>query len=264
MTTTTTAREIDLDAVNARLEDADAETILRWAVETFGPDSMRLASSMGAEDVVLIDMVHRFELDIPIFMLDTGRLHQETYDVVDRIRGRYDTTIEMLFPQADALQTMLREEGPNSFYDSIDARRACCGVRKLEPLARALDGADAWVTGLRRSQSPTRAGTTPVERDPAHDNVKINPLVRWSEDDVWSWIREHQVPYNALHDQGYPSIGCAPCTRAIAPGEDIRAGRWWWENPELRECGLHVHGDSNDSDSLSAASVSDGPAQEPA
>lgn len=246
----------ELASARASLAGASAEALMRWAVERFGGASLRLASSMGAEDVVLIDLLSRIELpqarQVRVFMLDTGRLHQETYDVVDRLRGRYGdrVRIEVYFPRHEALEALVSAEGPNSFYDSIEARKACCGVRKLEPLRRALAGASGWITGLRREQSVTRAETSAIELDPSHGGiVKLNPLVDWTEAQVWAHIRQHHVPYNALHDQDYPSIGCAPCTRAVAPGEDVRAGRWWWENPELRECGLHTAREKNASTS---------------
>jgi phosphoadenosine phosphosulfate reductase len=198
-----------------------------------------LASSFGAEDMVLTDLIASHALPIRIFTLDTGRLPEETYALIDRTRERYGIAIDIYMPDARALQRFVRENGVNAFYRSVELRQACCAVRKTEPLARALAAKGAWITGLRRSQSVTRTAVAIEEFDAAHGLLKFNPLVDWSDDDVWMYIREHDVPYNALHDRGYPSIGCAPCTRAVAPGEDIRAGRWWWENPEHKECGLH-------------------------
>ena len=172
--------------------------------------------------------------------LDTGRLPQETYNIMDATRERYGAAIDVFFPQAEAVQAMVAEHGLNLFYQSVDFRKLCCGVRKMEPLRRALSGLDAWITGLRRDQSVTRTDVHKVEWDTGNNLIKINPLVDWTHDDVWAYIRANNVPYNALHDRGYPSIGCAPCTRAIQPGEPERAGRWWWEHPETKECGLHV------------------------
>ncbi len=189
--------------------------------------------------MVLIDSIASARLPIGVFTLDTGRLPGETYSLIDRVRDHYGVAVNVWYPDAGALQAYVRDNGVNAFYRSIDARIACCAVRKTEPLARALAGKDAWVTGLRRAQAPTRAVIAAEEADPARGITKFNPLVDWSDEDVKSYIRAHDVPYNALHDQGYPSIGCAPCTRAVLPGESIRAGRWWWEHAETRECGLH-------------------------
>ncbi|HWP34706.1 MAG TPA: phosphoadenylyl-sulfate reductase [Thermodesulfobacteriota bacterium] len=219
-------------------EGWDAQAVLRWALDRFG-DRVALASSFGAEDVVLIDMLAKLTPRPRVFTLDTGRLPQETYDVIQAVRDRYGIAVEIFFPDAAAVEAMVREKGPNLFYESIEARKRCCHVRKVEPLGRALAGLDAWVTGLRREQSVTRTATPKLELEPS-GRVKIAPLADWTREQVWAYIREHRVPYNALHDRGYPSIGCAPCTRPVAPGEDERAGRWWWERPETKECGLHA------------------------
>ncbi|WP_337286535.1 phosphoadenylyl-sulfate reductase [Candidatus Methylomirabilis sp.] len=228
--------------LNERFRTAGPEVVLRWAIDTFAP-KLALASSFGAEDMVLIDMLSKLEPATTIFTLDTGRLHEETYDVMERAREQYKVTIESYFPGRDAVEALERERGFYSFRQSIEERKFCCRVRKVEPLGRALKSVDAWITGLRREQAATRTGIDAVEIDASHGSiVKINPLVEWTEPQVWAYIREHHVPYNALHDQGFPSIGCAPCTRAITPGEDVRAGRWWWENPETKECGLHLDG----------------------
>lgn len=216
------------------------EALLRWADSRFGP-RVALASSFGAEDVVLVDLWCRVASRPRIFTLDTGRLPEETYEVMERIRKRYGVEIEAFFPDTAQVERLLREHGPNLFYHSVESRRLCCRVRKVEPLGRALGDLSAWICGLRREQAPTRADLEAVEVDEAHGGIlKLNPLIDWSTEEVWDYIRTHEVPYNALHDRGYPSIGCAPCTRAVEPGEDIRAGRWWWENPESKECGLHV------------------------
>ena len=237
---TTTRGVVDLADLEA-IEQADAQSVLEWAVRMFSP-RLALASSFGAEDVVLIDMLTRIDRNARIFALDTGRLHGETYAVIDAIRERYGIHIEVLFPKSDAVEAMVRAHGVNLFYRSVENRRECCHVRKVEPLGRALAGLDAWITGLRREQAVTRAAARKAEVDPDHGGlVKVNPLVDWSWDEVWAYIRTHKVPYNALHDRGYPSIGCAPCTRPVAAGEDLRAGRWWWETDSAaKECGLHV------------------------
>ncbi len=198
------------------------------------------ASSLAAEDMVLTDLILKARLPIAIFSLETGRLHPETLAVLDAVKARYGYDVQLYRPQTEAVDAYVAQNGRDAFYNSIEMRRECCRIRKVEPLGRALAGKKAWVTGQRRAQSATRSDLSVQEDDPAHGMVKFNPLADWSEDDVWNYIRANDVPYNALHDQGFPSIGCAPCTRAIQPGEDVRAGRWWWENPESKECGLHI------------------------
>jgi phosphoadenosine phosphosulfate reductase len=197
------------------------------------------STSFGAEDMVVLDLIRRNALPIGIFTLDTGRLPEETYALMQQVEQRYGRCVATYFPDAQAVQRLVAANGINGFYESVDNRKACCAVRKLEPLGRALAGKRAWVTGLRAEQSITRADLAQREIDRERCLEKFNPLADWSETDVWAYIRANDVPYNALHDRSYPSIGCAPCTRAIAPGEDVRAGRWWWENPENKECGLH-------------------------
>lgn len=198
------------------------------------------ASSLAAEDMVLTDLILRAKLPIGIFTLETGRLHAETLHVIDRIKEVYGYDVALYRPEPAAVDAYVAQHGLNGFYDSIELRKECCRIRKIEPLGRALAGNKAWVTGQRRAQSSTRAALEVQEPDEAHQMTKFNPLADWSEQDVWHYIRSNNVPYNALHDKGYPSIGCEPCTRAIQPGEDVRAGRWWWENPDTKECGLHV------------------------
>lgn len=236
-----TEQNVDWMNRSEALERLPAREILQWALETFQP-RIALACSFQAEESVLIDMMHKLKgPNFRIFTLDTGRLNQETYNCMDAIRDRYGIPVEVFFPDAGKVEKMVRENGLNLFYKSVDARKMCCGIRKVEPLNRALKELGAWMTGLRREQAVTRASVQKVEIDRDHGGIaKINPLVDWSEKEVWDYIKENKVPYNKLHDMGYPSIGCAPCTRAIKPGEDIRAGRWWWENPETKECGLHV------------------------
>ncbi len=217
---------------------ADTSATLTRVARDFSPAVF--ASSLAAEDMVLTDLILKARLPIGIFSLDTGRLNPETVAVIDAVRARYHYNIAVFHPQAQLVADYVANNGLNAFYDSVEMRRECCRIRKVEPLGRALAGKRAWVTGQRRSQSSTRAELAVQEDDAAHGMVKFNPLADWSEQDVWDYIRANDVPYNALHDQGFPSIGCAPCTRAIEPGEDVRAGRWWWENPDQKECGLHM------------------------
>ena len=214
-----------------------AATLERIARE-FQPVSF--ASSLAAEDMVLADLILRSSLPIRIFSLDTGRLHAETLSLLDTVREHYGYQIEVFRPQQALVDGYVAAHGANAFYDSIELRRECCRIRKVEPLGRALAGDQAWITGQRRAQASMRAALPFEEFDAAHGIMKFNPLADWTEDEVWHYLRSHGVPYNALHDRGYPSIGCEPCTRAVGPGEDIRAGRWWWENPESKECGLHL------------------------
>jgi phosphoadenosine phosphosulfate reductase len=221
----------------ADLVAATRATLERVAAE-FSPAVF--ASSLALEDMVLTDLILKAQLPIGIFSLDTGRLHPETLAVLDAVKATYGVEIAVYRPDAAAVDAYVTNKGADAFYDSVELRRECCHIRKVEPLGRALAGKRAWLTGQRRAQSATRAELAMQEDDPAHGMVKFNPLADWSEEDVWNYIRSNNVPYNVLHDQGFPSIGCAPCTRAVQPGEDIRAGRWWWENPESKECGLHV------------------------
>ncbi|WP_018151093.1 phosphoadenylyl-sulfate reductase [Leeia oryzae] len=199
------------------------------------------ANSFGAEDMVITDLIAKHGLNIKSFSLDTGRLPAETYDLMQKVEETYTThPVQVFFPNTAATEAWVKENGINGFYNSVEQRKACCGIRKMEPLRRALTGQKAWITGLRREQSPTRKDLGYQEFDKDNGLEKFNPLIEWTEKEVWAYIKENNVPYNALHDKFYPSIGCAPCTRSIAMGEDIRAGRWWWENPENKECGLHV------------------------
>ena len=226
---------------SGELESMDSIEILDWAIERFHP-RLALSCSFGdPEGMALLDMMHRIESGSRVFVLDTGRMHQETYDLIDRVRDRYDKQVEVVLPDSSAVQQMVREQGMNAFYESLQKRQLCCRLRKVEPSARFLAELDAYVTGLRREQSLTRSDTRKLEIDGANGGIlKVNPLVDWSYDEVWQYVRDHNVPVNRLHSQGYPSVGCAPCTRAIQAGEDPRAGRWWWENPETKECGLHA------------------------
>ncbi|MDX8402949.1 MAG: phosphoadenylyl-sulfate reductase [Mariprofundaceae bacterium] len=229
--------------------------LLKQAEGEYVPNLV-FACSFGAEDMVLFDLIARHAPSIRIITLDTGRLPQETYDVMDVCREKYGLKIEVQFPAAADVEKMVREKGMNLFYQSIENRKLCCEIRKIRPLKRALEGAKAWVTGLRREQAASRTDMQPIEDDAAFGIKKFNPLIEWSEKDIWDYIHANDVPYNKLHDQFYPSIGCAPCTRAVTAGEDPRSGRWWWENEDaVAECGLHVSplkaskkvkGDSND------------------
>lgn len=220
-------------------EEGTKEAI-RWALGRFGRRAA-LSSSLSLEDQTVAHlMVAADRENTRIFTLDTGRQFPQIYELIDRTQMAWGIRIEVFFPDFRRVQEMVREHGVNLFYDSIDLRHLCCNVRKIEPLKRALEGVDVWITGLRRSQSVTRADMRLVEYDEADDVLKLNPLLLWSEQDVRAYVQAHEIPYNPLHDQGFPSIGCQPCTRAIRPGEDVRAGRWWWEDPDKRECGLHA------------------------
>ncbi len=217
-----------------------AAVLLERIQDEFSPAT--LASSLGAEDMVLTDLIAKHAPGISIFSLDTGRLNPETYDLLAKVQDTYGSKVDMkvFYPQADVIQQYVERHGINAFYHSVDLRKSCCGIRKVEPLKRALAGHKAWITGMRRQQAVTRANMAVEEFDPDHDLFKFNPLADWTEKEVWEYIRTKDVPYNALHDKHYPSIGCAPCTRAISVGEDVRAGRWWWEDEAGKECGLHV------------------------
>jgi phosphoadenosine phosphosulfate reductase len=217
---------------------AETHAILERIAREFTPAVF--ASSLAAEDMVLTDLILKAELPIAIFSLETGRLHAETLAMIDRVKETYDYDIALFRPDPLAVERYVTQNGLNAFYESVDMRKECCRIRKVEPLGRALAGKRAWITGQRRAQSATRAELAVQEDDLSHAMQKFNPLTDWSEENVWDYLRSNNVPYNALHDRGFPSIGCEPCTRAVQPGEDVRAGRWWWENPESKECGLHV------------------------
>ncbi len=228
------------DRIPEEIRDASAEELLRWAFAEFG-DGIAIASSFGAEDMVLLDIAIKVAEAPRVFTLDTARLPEETYVLIDRAREHYGIGIEVYFPDTSAVEEMERSFGVNLFYRSIEDRKRCCDVRKMEPLRRAMAGLDGWVCGLRREQAVTRVDVAKIEIDEGNGGIlKFNPLADWTFEELWAYIRANDVPYNELHDKGYPSIGCAPCTRAVADGEDIRAGRWWWEAPEHKECGLHA------------------------
>ena len=222
-----------------QLSSQNPEEALQQSLEKFGVARIALASSFGAEDQVLTDMLLRANPAARIFTLDTGRVFQETYDTMQHSVERYHNSYEVYAPEAADIAALIAKDGPNLFYSSVENRKACCTVRKLKPLRKVLSTVDAWICGLRRDQSITRTAVELVSWDAEFGIYKICPLYDWSEAQVWDYIKKNNVPYNALHDQGFPSIGCAPCTRAVKPGEDIRGGRWWWESPEHKECGLH-------------------------
>jgi phosphoadenosine phosphosulfate reductase len=227
--------------VPVRAEHLNALEVLRLALDVIGPERIALSASFGPEDIVLLDLLTQLTPKPRVFTLDTGRLPQETYDLIDAVRARFGVDVEVVFPEAREVEAMTRERGTNLFYRSIEDRRRCCDVRKVAPLGRALRGLDGWITGVRRDQIGTRSGTLKIGFDLEHGMIwKVSPLADWTEDEVWARIRQRDLPYNALHDAGYPSIGCAPCSRAVPAGADPRSGRWWWEQPDDRECGIHV------------------------
>jgi phosphoadenosine phosphosulfate reductase len=211
---------------------------LQWIAGRFG-NTARFSTSLGLEDQVISYWIGTQQLPVEVFSLDTGRLFQESYDVLQLTRVKYHLPIKVYYPDATQVEQMVHAKGPNSFYDSVENRKECCAVRKVGPLKRALTGAKIWITGIRADQSANRQVMEPVEWDEAHQLIKYNPILHWSFEDVEKFIKENNIPVNSLHKKGFPSIGCAPCTRAIAPGEDIRAGRWWWET-SAKECGLHA------------------------
>ena len=230
----------DLEAgeLSVEFEGAEPQELLEWAFERFAP-AIAISTAFQIDGVALIDMAYELDPNVEVFSVDTGRLPEETHTLIDRVRATYGIAVDVYAPDAASVEAFVRASGVNAFYASPTLREQCCALRKTHPLARALAGKRAWITGLRRGQSITRRDVAVEEFDAAHGLVKFNPLADWSRDDVWSYVHENGVPYNALHDRGYASIGCAPCTRAVEPGEDERAGRWWWESADRRECGLH-------------------------
>jgi len=214
-----------------------AETVA-WLCQQF-PGQVVFSTSFSYEDQVITDMILSHQLPVTIFTLDTGRHFEETYKVMSRTNEHYNTLIKAMFPDQSKVEALLAEKGPYSFYHSVENRKECCQIRKVEPLQRALRGASCWITGLRAAQSDARQQLRRFEYDPIHKVIKYNPIVDWSLTQIIDYVKQNHVPYNILHDRGYPSIGCAPCTRPVGPGEDVRAGRWWWENNSSRECGLH-------------------------
>lgn len=228
-----------IDKLNKDLSGKTAVEILSAVIGEFGT-ALCFSSSLGAEDQVITAMLAGLDKTIRVFTLDTGRMFPESYELLHRTVNRYGMDFKVYFPDAAKVEEMVNSKGINLFYESVENRKTCCHIRKIEPLQRALKGYDAWITGLRRQQSVTRNDMKIVEWDAVNNLIKINPLIEWTETEVWDFIRQNNVPYNSLHDKGFPSIGCQPCTRAIEAGEDVRAGRWWWELPESKECGLHA------------------------
>jgi len=227
-----------IEAWNRQFENAEPGEVLIYFLEHF-KGRIALSSSMGAEDQVLTAMVSGLDPSVTIFTLDTGRLFPETYELIEETNKHFDIRLKVYFPDREAVEKMVGEKGINLFLESVENRKLCCGIRKVEPSKRALKELDVWICGLRKDQSVERFFNKLVEWDEANGLIKLNPLINWTEKQVWDYIRENNIPYNILHDKGFPSIGCQPCTRAVEPGEDIRAGRWWWEDSEKRECGLH-------------------------
>lgn len=227
---------MEFEAIQLTLESLSPEEGLSWINRQYGARA-RFSSSLGMEDQVITYWIAK-GMAIEVFTLDTGRLFQETYDLLDLTQKKYKVPIKVFFPEARRVEELVRQKGPNSFFESVDNRRECCHIRKVEPLNRALDGATVWITGLRADQSDNRKSMHTVEWDPNHQLIKYNPLLHWTLADVEAFVGTHNIPVNALHRKGFPSIGCAPCTRAIMPGEDPRAGRWWWESSH-KECGIH-------------------------
>lgn len=234
----------EIKKYNERLHGLEPQEVLYQLISEFG-DKIVFATSMGVEDQVLIHMINNIDPSVPVFTLDTGRIFQETYDLIERTTERYKNDIRIFFPKNEKVESMVSQKGINLFHHSIENRKLCCQIRKNDPLKRALEEFDVWICGLRKEQSVHRASTQIVEWDDQHQMIKTNPLLNWTLDQVWEFIRKHKIPYNVLHDKGFPSIGCQPCTRAIIPGEDFRSGRWWWEESDHKECGIHRKTDEN-------------------
>ncbi len=230
--------EKNIAQFNQQFAGKSPEFVLTYFLHAYS-GRIALSSSLSIEDQMLTDLIARIAPATRIFTLDTGRLFPETYSLIERTRMKYPITLEVFFPDAVEVENMVRENGINLFYESAELRKKCCQVRKIQPLKRAFQGLEVWICGLRREQSVTRQDMQLIEWDAPNGLIKLNPLIDYTEAQVWEYIKTNQVPYNKLHDRGFPSIGCQPCTRAIEPGEDVRAGRWWWENPEQKECGLH-------------------------
>lgn len=228
----------EVQRLNTEFEKKTPQEVLSYFLREY-KGKIALSSSLGIEDQALTHMVSNIDNSVKIFTLDTGRLFPETYTLIDNTNKHFGINIELFFPETSKVEEMVRTKGVNLFYDSIENRKLCCNIRKIQPLKRAFSGLDVWICGLRKDQSITRFFSNMVEWDEVNGLVKINPLINWNERMVWEYIRTHHIPYNELHDKSFPSIGCQPCTRAVAAGEDIRSGRWWWEAPEHKECGLH-------------------------
>ena len=239
-TTAMPPTEAEILELARQFEDKSAQEVIGWTLETYRR-GVAISTSFQAESMVILDIAHGFNPNVRVFTIDTERLSSETYELIEKVRDHYRIDVETFYPDKDDLSQMTVEHGVDPFYKSVSLRLLCCQIRKVNPMNRALEGLDAWMSGLRRSQSKTRARTDKIEVDTVHGGVvKVNPLADWSHEQVWAHIRGNDVPYNELYDRGYTSIGCDPCTRAIEPGEDLRAGRWWWEDGMPKECGIHL------------------------
>jgi phosphoadenosine phosphosulfate reductase len=233
--------KIDIDDELIKIIDEKSKNVISLIQKNIEKySSVAFANSLGAEDMVLVDLIQKNKLSVEAFSIDTGRLPPETYNLIQKVEDKYQFKIKLYFPDHQKIESYVNTNGINAFYNSVDLRKSCCAIRKVEPLNRALKDKKVWITGMRQEQSQTRFALKEEEFDEVHQSQKLNPLSTWSELEVWAYIKINDVPYNTLHDQFYPSIGCEPCTRAISAGEDIRAGRWWWEDPQNKECGLHV------------------------
>jgi phosphoadenosine phosphosulfate reductase len=229
----------ELKGILDQINGLDAAGILSYALEKFGRQRLALATSFGIEDQVLTHMLLGIDWQARIFTLDTGRQFEQTYETMQKTRDKYGISLEAYAPDAEDISALASEHGPNLFYNSVENRKLCCAVRKVKPLRKALATVDAWICGLRRDQSVTRTAIGPVEWDEQFSIFKINPLFDWTEEQTWDYVRQNDISFNQLYLQHFKSIGCAPCTRAVSEGQDVRAGRWWWEEPEHKECGLH-------------------------
>lgn len=232
--------KLDLELLNNEYKDKSPFEIIKYVYDKIGASRVVLASSLSIEDQLLTDILLKIDSKARIFFIDTGRHFQSTYDLMERTMRRYHFNYEVYTPESQDLEPLIREYGPNLFYQSVDLRKKCCKIRKVKPLKRVLATVDGWICGLRREQSVTRENINIFEWDYVHSIYKINPIAFWTEDMVWEYIKKENIPYNSLYDKGFRSIGCQPCTRAVKPGEDVRSGRWWWEDPDKKECGLHV------------------------
>lgn len=235
-----TLDEYEAGELAVEYDAAEPQEVIAWALDTFAPERVAVCTSLQSDGVAIVDMAVKLRPDVRVFTVDTGRLPAETYELMDRLRQHYGIQLEVYFPAAPTVEKMVGKHGVNLFHNSVPERLLCCQVRKVEPLLGVLDGLDAWITGLRRDQWATRSNIRKIEIDHDHGGiVKVSPLADWTDEEVWDYIHAEGVPYNALYDRGYKSIGCAPCTRPVRPGEDARAGRWWWELNAPKECGMH-------------------------
>lgn len=237
--------KLDLELLNNEYKDKSPFEIIKYVYDKIGASRVVLASSLSIEDQLLTDILLKIDSKARIFFIDTGRHFQSTYDLMERTMRRYHFKYEVYTPESQDLEPLIREYGPNLFYQSVDLRKKCCEIRKVKPLKRVLATVDGWICGLRREQSVTRENINIFEWDYVHSIYKINPIAFWTEDMVWDYIKKENIPYNSLYDKGFRSIGCQPCTRAVKPGEDVRSGRWWWEDPDKKECGLHIQNNTS-------------------